>query len=190
MNHRGVVIWMTGLSGAGKSTIANHLQQLLLDRSLNVELLDGDRMRQQLSPDLGYTPADRDLHIRRMGFIADLLSRNGVITVVPVISPYRAIRQEIRALVSCEFIEVYVDCPIAVCEQRDVKGLYRLARAGQIEHFTGIDAPYECPLDPEIICHTERESIAASTLKILTALVVRGYIEPIATVGTRQPIEC
>jgi adenylylsulfate kinase len=188
MKNNGVVIWMTGLSGAGKSTIANHLQQLLLERSLNVEILDGDLMRQQLSPNLGYTQADRDLHIRRISFMADLLGRNGVITIVSVISPYRAIRQEVRSLMSCKFVEVYVDCPLEVCERRDVKGLYRSARAGLIQNFTGIDAPYERPLDPEITCHTDRESIAESALKILTVLAARGWIEPIVTENRLQPI--
>lgn len=179
MKNNGVVIWMTGLSGAGKSTIANHLQQLLLDRSINVEVLDGDEMRHHLSPDLGYTKQDRDLHIRRLGFIANLLGRHGVIVIVAAISPYRSIRQEIRSLVSCKFVEVYIDCPLEDCEQRDVKGLYRSARAGQTQNFTGIDAPYERPLDPEITCHTDRESESESTLKILAALANRGLLEPL-----------
>jgi adenylylsulfate kinase len=179
MSDNGIVIWMTGLSGAGKSTIANHLKNILVDRSIEVELLDGDEMRQHLSPDLGYTKQDRDLHIRRLGFIANLLSRHGVITIVAAISPYRSIRDEIRSMVSCEFLEVYIDCPIEVCEHRDVKGLYRSAKAGKIQNFTGIDAPYEHPLAPEITCRTDRESASESTLKILAALTNRGLLAPI-----------
>jgi adenylylsulfate kinase len=179
MRNNGIVIWMTDLSGSGKSTIANHLKNILLDRSINVEVLDGDEIRQHLSPGLGYTKQDRDRHIRRLGFIANLLSRHGVIVIVAAISPYRSIRAEVRSMVSSEFLEVYINCPIEVCEQRDVKGLYQAAKAGEIKNFTGIDAPYEHPLDPEITCYTDRESGSESTFKILAALANRGLLEPI-----------
>lgn len=169
MKQNGIVIWLTGLSGSGKTTIAKKLETLLSARCLNVELLDGDVIRTNLSKGLGFSKADRDINIRRVGFVAHLLSRNGVFVIVAAISPYRSVRDEIRALVN-NFIEVYVNAPLEICEQRDVKGLYQQARAGEIKDFTGIDSPYEAPLNPEITCFTEKESIDESASKIDTFL--------------------
>jgi adenylylsulfate kinase len=177
MKSNGIVIWMTGLSGSGKSTIAKNVQDSILKNSINVEILDGDEIRKNLSPDLGYTPKDRDTNIRRIGFIANLLSRHGVIVIVSAISPYRSIRNEVRSMVSSQFIEVYVNCPVEVCEQRDVKGLYAAVRRGEIKSFTGIDAPYEEPFSPELTCFTDRESVDISTSKILSYLEKRGILK-------------
>ena len=162
----GLTIWLTGLSSAGKSTISQALYEKLWARGHKVELLDGDVVRQHLSKDLGFSKHDRDENIRRIGFVAELLTRNGVIVLVSAISPYRAIRDEVRERIG-NFIEVYVNAPLATCEQRDVKGLYRRARSGEIAHFTGLDDPYEPPTAPEVECHTERETLAQSTAKVL-----------------------
>jgi adenylyl-sulfate kinase len=131
-----------------------------------VELLDGDIVRQHLSKDLGFSKHDRDENIRRIGFVAELLTRNGVIVLVSAISPYRSVREEVRARIG-NFLEVYVNAPLETCEHRDVKGLYRRARAGELHHFTGLDDPYEPPVAPEIECHTDRETLAESTAKVL-----------------------
>jgi adenylylsulfate kinase len=168
-NHPGLILWLTGLSGAGKSTIASALESHLRQRGCRVELLDGDAVRQNLSKGLGFSREDRDTNVRRVGYVANLLSRNGVIAIVSMISPYRAVRDEIRHSTQ-NFIEIYVHAPLPVCEARDVKGLYAKARSGQIKGFTGIDDPYEPPLNPEIICHTHSESPAQSVTKILTHL--------------------
>jgi adenylylsulfate kinase len=174
-NHqRGVTIWFTGLSGAGKTTISTALQQELLACGYKVESLDGDVVRQNLTKGLGFSKADRDENIRRIGFVAHLLSRNGVIVLVSAISPYRSVREEVRARIG-DFIEVFVNAPIDVCEKRDVKGLYAKARAGQIKGFTGIDDPYEPPTRPEVECRTDRESVRESVAKVLRALEAGGY---------------
>jgi adenylylsulfate kinase len=144
MQQDGITVWFTGLSGAGKSTIATELAKILRRQGYKVEVLDGDIVRKSLTRDLGYSRADRDENIRRIGFVADLLTRNGVIVLVSVISPYRDVREEVRQEIG-NFIEVYVKAPLEVCEQRDVKGLYKRARAGEIRGFTGIDDPYEPP---------------------------------------------
>lgn len=169
MKQDGAVIWLTGLSGSGKTTIAKKLETLLFARHLNVELLDGDAIRTNLSKGLAYSKEDRDINIRRVGFVAHLLSRNGVFVIVAVISPYSSVRDEIRALVN-NFIEVYVNAPLEICEQRDVKGLYQQARAGGIKEFTGIDSPYEAPLNPEITCFTDKEAVDESVSKIVNFL--------------------
>ena len=169
MKTKGMIIWLTGLSGAGKTTIAKNLERLLLAQQFNVELLDGDVIRTNLSKGLGYTQEDRDTNIRRVGFVAQLLSRNGVIVIVATISPYRKVRNEMRAL-SPHFLEVYVDAPLHICEARDVKGLYAAARLGKIKEFTGIDAPYEAPLKPDITCFTDQETVDESVAKIMQAL--------------------
>jgi adenylylsulfate kinase len=166
MNNWGLTVWFTGLSGAGKSTIAQKVEQELRNRALKVEMLDGDVVRQSLTKGLGFSKVDRDENIRRIGFVADLLTRNGVIVLVPVISPYRSVRDEVREKIGA-FVEVYVGTSLAVCEQRDVKGLYRKARAGEIKGFTGIDDPYEPPLNPEVVCITEDESLDQSVNKVL-----------------------
>lgn len=148
----GFCIWFTGLSGAGKSTIANLVAEELRDRGRRVEVLDGDDVRTHLSAGLGFSKADRDTNIRRIGWVAKLLARNGVVAIAAAISPYRAVRDEIRDQVAevGRFVEVFVDTPIDECEARDVKGLYARARAGAIPEFTGVSDPYEPPLAPEI----------------------------------------
>ncbi len=174
---KGVTVWFTGLSGAGKSTLAQALYRVLRDRGLRVEVLDGDVIRTNLSKGLGFSKEDRDTNIRRVGFVADLLTRNGVICLAALISPYRAIRRETRERIG-SFLEVFVDCPLEVCEARDVKGLYRRARAGEIRGFTGIDDPYESPESAEVVVHTDRETVEESLAKILSALEERGYLAP------------
>jgi len=172
---KGFILWFTGLSGSGKTTISKALEPELKRRGCKVEILDGDVVRTNLSKGLGFSQEDRDTNIRRIGFVAHLLSRNGVAAMTAAISPYRAIRDEIRAI-EPNFVEVYVTAPLAVCEGRDVKGLYAKARAGEIKGFTGIDDPYEEPLNAEIICYTEQESVEESVKKVLTKLEQLGYI--------------
>ncbi|MCU0543982.1 MAG: adenylyl-sulfate kinase [Oscillatoriaceae cyanobacterium Prado104] len=172
---KGFILWFTGLSGAGKTTISKALEPELKARGCKVEILDGDVVRTHLSKGLGFSKEDRDTNIRRIGFVAHLLSRNGVVAITAAISPYRAIRDEIRAM-EPNFVEVYVKAPLATCEARDVKGLYAKARAGEIKGFTGIDDPYEEPLNPEIVCDTDCDSVAESVEKILTKLELLGYI--------------
>jgi adenylyl-sulfate kinase len=164
----GLTVWLTGLSGAGKTTIARQVQDQLCGRCA-VETLDGDIVRTYLSKDLGYSKDDRNENVRRLGFVARLLSENGIVVLVTAISPYREIRDEMRRSIG-PFVEVYVNAPIATCEQRDVKGLYKKARAGEIRLFTGIDDPYEPPLAPEVECQTDRESIGTSAHKVLAVI--------------------
>ncbi|HEY9667629.1 MAG TPA: adenylyl-sulfate kinase [Coleofasciculaceae cyanobacterium] len=173
----GVTIWLTGLSGGGKTTISKFLEQELRSQGYKVTLLDGDVIRQNLTKGLGFSKEDRDENIRRIGFVADLLTQHGAVTIVSAISPYRNLREEIRQRIG-NFIEVYVNAPLDVCEQRDVKGLYKRARAGQIKQFTGIDDPYEPPLAPEVECRTDRESVAESASKILAKLRELDYVRP------------
>ncbi|MEG4348912.1 adenylyl-sulfate kinase [Microcoleus sp. LAD1_D5] len=172
---KGFILWFTGLSGSGKTTISKALEPELKARGCKVEILDGDVVRTNLSKGLGFSQEDRDTNIRRIGFVAHLLSRNGVAVMTAAISPYRAIRDEIRAM-EPNFVEVYITAPLEVCEGRDVKGLYAKARAGEIKGFTGIDDPYQEPLNPEIICYTERESVEESVKKVLSKLEELGYI--------------
>lgn len=171
----GACLWLTGLSGAGKTTLAQALMQRLRDRGAPVEVLDGDIIRQNLTKGLGFSKADRDENIRRIGFVAQLLARNGAIVIVSAISPYREVRDEVRAKIGDAFIEIYVNAPLATCESRDVKGLYQKARAGEIRGFTGIDDPYEAPLNPEVECHTDQESIEESLERVLALLRSRGF---------------
>jgi bifunctional enzyme CysN/CysC len=170
---RGVTIWLTGLCCSGKTTLAAAVYERLRAAGARAELLDGDVIRQYLSKGLGFDRADRDENIRRIGFVADLLTRNGVIAVVAAISPYRAARDAVRRDIG-RFVEVYVNAPLETCEQRDTKGLYRLARSGALRGFTGVDDPYEPPLRPEVECRTDRESVAESVEKILDA--VRSFL--------------
>jgi adenylylsulfate kinase len=167
--HKGFTIWFTGLSGAGKSTLSEILVERLRKAGARVELLDGDVVRTNLSKGLGFSKEDRDTNIRRIGFVCDLLSRNGVIAIAAAISPYKEIRDEIRAKVS-NFLEVYVECPINVLAERDVKGLYKKALAGEIAHFTGVSDPYEAPDHAEVICYTDRETPEQSADKIWAKL--------------------
>jgi bifunctional enzyme CysN/CysC len=167
--NRGLTVWFTGLSASGKTTICRAVYERLAARGCRLELLDGDTVRKHLSQGLGFSREDRDENIRRIGFVAGLLTRNGVIALVAAISPYRAVREEVRASIGT-FVEVYVNAPLEVCEARDPKGLYRKARAGTLSAFTGVDDPYEPPQHPEAECHTDRESIEESVAKALAAV--------------------
>ncbi|MEA5553495.1 adenylyl-sulfate kinase [Anabaena cylindrica UHCC 0172] len=167
MKDIGATIWFTGLSGAGKTTISSEVAKQLRNRGIKVEVLDGDIVRQNLTKDLGFSRADRDENIRRIGFVADLLTRNGVVVLISAISPYRDVRQEVRQKIGNNFIEVYVNASLKICEDRDVKGLYKRARQGEIKFFTGIDDPYEPPLNPEVECLTEQEDIGQSVAKVI-----------------------
>lgn len=177
INHQqpGVTIWFTGLSGAGKSTISQAVEKELKSLGLKVEALDGDVVRQNLTKGLGFSKADRDENIRRVGFVAHLLTRNQVIVLVSAISPYREIRDEVRQKIG-NFVEVYVNAPLEVCEKRDVKGLYKKARSGELKNFTGIDDPYEPPLSPEVECRTDLQSLEASVSQVLAKLKELGYL--------------
>ncbi|MEN3369801.1 MAG: bifunctional enzyme CysN/CysC [Verrucomicrobiota bacterium] len=174
--HRGAVVWLTGLSGAGKSTIARALENELFQRSMHTYVLDGDNLRHGLNANLGFTPEDRAENIRRVAEVAKLMADAGVVVITAFISPYRADRTRARAIAlqaGAEFVEVFVDAPLAVCEARDPKGLYQKARAGQLKGFTGIDAPYEAPDDPEIAVHTDQQTAAESVDRILDELLPR-----------------
>jgi adenylylsulfate kinase len=175
--HKGCTIWMTGLSGSGKSTLAVALEKALLDRGVRSFVLDGDNVRHGLNKDLGFSPADRNENIRRIGEVAKLFTEAGLINATAFISPYRADRDQVRKIMAAgDFIEVFVSCSVAVCEERDPKGLYKKARAGQIPEFTGISAPYEEPSNPELTLHTDRESEAESLGIVLDYLEEHGYI--------------
>jgi adenylylsulfate kinase len=175
MKQKGVTIWFTGLSGAGKTTITKALAEHLNQKKYSIEVLDGDVVRQNLTKGLGFSKEDRDENIRRIGFVANLLTKHGVIVLVSAISPYQQIRQEVREKIG-DFVEVFVNAPLATCESRDVKGLYKKARAGEIKGFTGIDDPYEAPLDPEVECRTDLETLEESLSKVLTKLDNLGYL--------------
>jgi len=176
MVQQGFILWFTGLSGAGKSTLAGRVAAAMREKGLRVEVLDGDEVRENLSKGLSFSKEDRDTNVRRIGFVANLLARNGVCAITAAISPYRAVRDEIRAKAEVPFVEVFVDAPLAVAEQRDPKGLYKKARAGSIGQFTGVSDPYEPPTKPEITVHTDRESIDESSRKILAALAQRALV--------------
>ena len=176
MNQRGVTIWFTGLSGAGKTTISKAVAEKLRSHSCKLEILDGDVVRENLTKGLGFSKADRDENIRRIGFVSHLLTRNGVIVLVSAISPYREIREEVKQKIG-DFVEVYVNAPLSVCEDRDVKGLYKRARAGEIKNFTGIDDPYEAPVNPTIECRTDLEELEESVAKIFNKLEELGYLD-------------
>ena len=167
--HRGLTVWFTGLSASGKTTLCRAVHERLATRGCRLELLDGDTVRKHLSKGLGFSREDRNENIRRIGFVAGLLTRNGVIALAAAISPYRAVRDEVRASIG-DFVEVYVNAPLEVCESRDPKGLYRQARAGHLPAFTGIDDPYEPPLHPEVECRTDRETLEECIAKVLAAI--------------------
>jgi adenylylsulfate kinase len=175
MEQRGVTVWFTGLSGAGKTTISKAFAEQLRSQGYKLEILDGDIVRENLTKDLGFSKADRDENIRRIGFVAHLLTRNDVIAIVSAISPYRDIREEVRKRIG-NFVEVFVNAPLEVCESRDVKGLYKRARAGEIKSFTGIDDPYEPPNHPEVECRTDLEELEESVAKVFDKLKELGYI--------------
>lgn len=169
MEQKGFTLWFTGLSGAGKTTLARLVETELSARGHRVEVLDGDVIRTNLSKGLGFSKEDRDTNIRRIGFVCNLLTRNGVVAIAAAISPYREVRDELRRDIG-SFVEVYVRCPIAVLAERDVKGLYKKALAGEIKNFTGVDDPYESPLAAEVIVETDSESPEESAAGIMAKL--------------------
>jgi len=172
---RGLTLWLTGLPCSGKSTLSARLVPLLRERGHDVELLDGDIVRQDLCKGLGFSREDRDTNVRRIGFVAHLLTRHGVTVIVAAVSPYAAVRQEVRQRIG-RFVEVYVECPLEECERRDVKGMYQKARAGLIPAFTGVDDPYEPPPAPEVTVRTREEGVDQSLRVILEKLTELGYL--------------
>jgi adenylyl-sulfate kinase len=172
---KGFTLWFTGLPSSGKSTLARKVEEILLERGCNVEVLDGDEVRENLSKGLGFSKEDRDINIRRIGWVAKVLARNGVVAIGAAISPYKAIRDEVRGWHD-RFVEVYVEASIDCLKERDVKGLYKKALAGEIKGFTGIDDPYEAPDNPEIHVNSENESVEESLNKIIRTLELMNYI--------------
>ena len=177
MEYKGATIWMTGLSGSGKSTVANMLAKRLRGVGARVEILDGDVVRTNLSKGLGFSKEDRDTNIRRIGFVCNLLSRNGVFAIAAAISPYRAVRDEVRAAAG-EFVEVFADCPLDTLVERDVKGLYKKALAGEIKNFTGVSDPYEPPESPEVRLDSSRQTAEESTESVWQYLIGAGLLKP------------
>jgi adenylyl-sulfate kinase len=175
MANKGFTLWFTGLSGAGKTTLAKKVEKVMIRRGMNVEMLDGDVVRTNLSKGLGFSKEDRDTNIRRIGFVASLLARNNTACLCAAISPYAAIRREVRALHE-NFVEVYTECSLDALEERDVKGLYKKARAGEIKGFTGVDDPYEEPENAEVLINSEHETIEESLDKIVRYLETKGLI--------------
>ena len=177
-HRQGFCVWFTGLSGAGKSTTAEILTELLLEHGRQVTLLDGDVVRTHLSQGLGFSKQDRDTNIRRIGFVASELVRHGAVTICAAVSPYRATRNDVRNMTGADrFIEVFVDTPLEICEGRDTKGIYAKARRGEIEHFTGIDDPYEVPLTPEITVSTVSQTAEENARRILSYLFDQGFLQ-------------
>jgi adenylyl-sulfate kinase len=183
MENKGLTLWFTGLSGSGKSTLAQYLAPKLMNLGKKVEILDGDEVRENLSKGLGFSKEDRDTNIRRIGYVANLLARNGAVAITAAISPYREVRRECRRHAQADFVEVFVQCPLEVVEERDTKGLYKKARAGIIKNFTGISDPYEDPESPEVVVDTSNESIEQSAEKILAYLRERGLVPVTASAG-------
>ncbi|MCH8904712.1 MAG: adenylyl-sulfate kinase [Bacteroidetes bacterium] len=176
--HKSVIIWFTGLSGSGKSTLANRVQEMLFDDALHTYLLDGDNVRQGLNKDLGFSAEDRQENIRRIGEVAKLFVDAGTIVMTAFISPYITDRQMVRDLVEeDEFVEVFVKCPLEVCEERDTKGLYAKARQGLIKNFTGIDDPYDEPENAELVVDTDKLDLEESALLVISFLKNNGYIQ-------------
>lgn len=185
---KGVTVWFTGLSGAGKTTVAKEIEKILKARGVYVQRLDGDIVRQHLTRDLGFSKEDRDENISRNSFVAKLLTQNDIITLCSFISPYREARQKAREIIG-EFIEVYVNAPLEVCEERDVKGLYAKARAGEIDNFTGISDPYEPPENPDLELRTDKETVEESALKVISYLEEKGYIPALEEVYSEEDKE-
>ena len=176
---RGATVWLTGLSGAGKTTIAEATAGRLRAAGRDVEVLDGDELRRGLSAGLGFSRDDRDIHVRRVGFVAELLARHGVVTLVPVIAPYAATRDEVRAMHDAHatsYLEVYVATPLAECARRDVKGLYARAAAGKLTGMTGVDDPYEEPDKPDLRLDTTGMEVTAVAQQVLDLLIERGVL--------------
>ena len=179
-SQKGVVIWFTGLSGSGKSTLANEVEAALFERGCHTYILDGDNIRHGLNKDIGFSPKDREENIRRIGEVAHLFAQAGVIVMTAFISPYLADREMARKLnKEGEFIEIYCRCSLEECERRDTKGLYKKARAGEVKEFTGISAPYEEPVQPELILDTDKETLKESAGNVLAYLEKRGIIAPV-----------
>ena len=176
MTNTGFTIWFTGLSGSGKSTLSEVIEQRLKAHGRNVEVLDGDIVRTHLSKGLGFSREDRDTNIKRIGFVCSLLTRNGVVCISAAIAPYREARDWARREIG-NFVEVYVKCPLEVCRERDVKGLYKLVDEGKIKNFTGVDDPYEEPVHPELIVETDKETVEESVTRIFARLAELGYLE-------------
>lgn len=177
MSNKGFILWFTGLSGAGKSTLAEYLTPILRERGKGIEVLDGDVVRTNLSKGLGFSKEDRDTNIRRIGFVANLLARNGVGAITAAISPYQSVRDECRSMcTNGEFVEIFVDAPLEVVEERDTKGLYKKARSGEIKNFTGVSDPYEAPTNAEIVVKTGEQSIEESGNQIVAYLEGKGLI--------------
>jgi adenylylsulfate kinase len=179
---RGVTVWLTGLPCAGKTTIAEHLLPALIERGRRVEVLDGDAVRRQLSAELGFSRADRDVNVRRIGAMAHLLTRHGVVVIVAAVSPYAEARRQAREQIGT-FVEVYVHCPVEECERRDVKGMYKKARAGELTGFTGVDDPYEPPEHPELTLNTLEQTPEQSAANVLAALEALGYLSAGSSAG-------
>ena len=176
---KGFTLWFTGLSGAGKSTLSAPVAERLRSLGHRVEILDGDIVRTNLSKGLGFSKEDRDTNIRRIGFVSNLLSRNGVVAISAAISPYREVRDEVRKMITNDgagFVEVFVSCPIEVLAERDVKGLYKKALKGEIKNFTGVDDPYEAPVNPEVVVDSSVEKVEDSVNKIVARLQELGYL--------------
>ncbi len=173
--HRGFTLWFTGLSGAGKTTISEIVEKELKERGLRVEVLDGDIVRTNLSKGLGFSREDRNVNVLRIGFVANLLTRNGVAVIVSAISPYKEARDQVRRRI-IDFVEVFVDVPLEVAAERDVKGLYKKAFAGEIKQFTGVSDPYEPPVAPDLILKTDEETPEESARKVLEKLEFFGYL--------------
>jgi adenylyl-sulfate kinase len=181
MAKKGFTLWFTGMSGSGKSTLAQKCQEALLERGINTEILDGDVIRTNLSKGLGFSKEDRDINIRRVGFVCHLLTRNDAVAIAACISPYKAIRDENRKMIG-RFVEVYCEAPLETLIERDPKGLYKKALAGEIKGFTGIDDPYEEPVKPEVVVHTAQETVEESVGKIMRTLELMNYV-PAADTG-------
>ncbi len=176
---RGFTLWFTGLSGAGKTTIAEIVERELRERLGKVEVLDGDIVRTNLSKGLTFSKEDRDINVLRIGFVAELLTRNGVGVIVSAISPFKEARDQVRRSIGEDFLEIFVDAPIEVCAERDVKGLYKKAFAGEIEQFTGVSDPYEAPVAPELHIKTDEEEPHESARRVLGRLEELGYLRPL-----------
>ena len=175
--HPGATLWFTGLSGSGKTTISNLLEETLRKSGYKVEVLDGDVVRTNLSKGLGFSKEDRDINIKRIGFVCNLLTRNDVIAIAAAISPYREVRDSVREMIGDSFIEILCECPLEVLVERDVKGLYKKALAGEIKNFTGVSDPYEEPVNPEITVFSGKETPEESAERIIQYLIENGYVD-------------